>query len=175
MDENSQSYPAGIPLHARPAAKMLEAFATSAEGLGSDEARRRRAAHGPNALPQARGQNPLLRLLKQFQNPLIGFLLLAAVAAWLLGHVVDASVIVAVVLVNALVGFVQEGKAEQALDAIRSMVSPKASVRRDGQRAQRRRPRTSCPATSCCWSPATACRPTCGWSGAEPADRRGRC
>jgi magnesium-transporting ATPase (P-type) len=69
-----------------------------------------------------------------FNNPLIYFLLVAAVVTWALGHFVDASVIVAVVLVNALIGFIQEGKAESALNAIRSMISPQAHVVRDGHR-----------------------------------------
>lgn len=76
----------------------------------------------------------MARLRSQFHNVLIYFLLAASIAAWALGHIIDAGVIVAVVLVNAVVGFVQEGKAEQALDAIRDMIAPRASVLRDGRR-----------------------------------------
>src|SRR5690606_11557388 len=70
----------------------------------------------------------------QFNNALILFLLSAAVAAWFLGHVVDASVIFAVVIVNDLVGFIQEGKAERALQAIGKMIAPRTTLLRDGHR-----------------------------------------
>ena len=76
-----------------------------------------------------------MRFLAQFNNALIYFLLAAAVAAWVLGHRLDAAVIVAVVTINAIVGFLQEGKAEKALSAIRRMIAPRATVRRDGRRA----------------------------------------
>ena len=135
MDASSDAYSAADqPFHSQSVADVLKRLDARPDGLDAAEAGRRLAQHGPNALPEVRGRHPALRFLAQFQNPLIGFLLLAAAAAWLLGHVVDASVILAVVLVNALVGFIQEGKAEKALAAIRRLVSPKASVRRDGQR-----------------------------------------
>jgi transposase InsO family protein len=119
---------------------VLSALDASPEGLATGEAARRLAAYGPNQLPAPPGRNPVLRFLAQFNNALIYFLLTAAVVAWFMGHRVDAGVIVAVVLVNAVIGFVQEGKAEKALEAIRGMVSPHASVLRDGRR-------TSAPAT----------------------------
>src|SRR5690606_25009737 len=71
----------------------------------------------------------------QFHNALIYFLLTAALLAALLGHVLDAGVILLVVLVNAIVGFIQEGRAEQALGALRAMLAPSARVVRDGQRS----------------------------------------
>lgn len=120
--------------HALDAAAGLEALRTTLRGLPSAEVAERLARHGRNELPPPRRRHPLLRLLAQFHNTLIYFLLAASVAAWALGHVVDAGVILAVVLVNAVVGFVQEGKAEQALDAIRNMIAPMASVLRDGHR-----------------------------------------
>ena len=76
----------------------------------------------------------LWRFVAQFNNALIYFLLAAAVAAWSLGHYVDAVVIVAVVVVNAIVGYLQEDKAEKALAAIRKMISPLANVWRNGRR-----------------------------------------
>ncbi|MBN9023030.1 MAG: cation-transporting P-type ATPase, partial [Rhizobiales bacterium] len=120
--------------HATPADDVVEALGTGMEGLAHDEAARRLDQHGPNALPEAKGRHPLFRFLAQFNNALIYFLLAGAVAALLLGHVVDAGVIVAVVLVNAIVGFVQEGRAESALNAIRNLISPHASVTRGGER-----------------------------------------
>jgi len=120
--------------HARRFQEVLEDLETGPAGLDQAEARRRLEVYGRNELPPARGRHPLLRFLSQFNNALIYFLLAGAVAAWILGHSVDAAVIVAVVLVNAIVGFVQEGRAEQALDAIRGMISPRATVIRDGVR-----------------------------------------
>lgn len=108
---------------------------SDAAGLTTREAQQRLQHHGPNELPATVRAHPLRRLLAQFNNTLIYFLLSAAVGAWLLGHRVDAVVILVVVLINALVGFIQEGRAEQALDAIRQMISPVASVLRDGVRA----------------------------------------
>ncbi len=120
--------------HAMPAAAARQRLAAGAEGLSAAEAARRLGEHGPNALPEPARRHPLARLLAQFNNALIYFLLVAAAAAAILGHYVDAAVIVAVVVVNAFIGFVQEGKAEAALEAMRKMISPKASVRRDGAR-----------------------------------------
>lgn len=120
--------------HARTGAETLKLLATSDQGLSSAEAAARKRRYGPNQLPAAARRSPLLRFLAQFNNALIYFLLAAAVAAWVLDHRVDASVIIAVVLINAIVGYVQEDKAEKALDAIRKMISPSASVWRDGQR-----------------------------------------
>ncbi len=120
--------------HAADAAEVLARLASTAAGLTSGEAARRLIRHGRNELPPPADRRPLLRFLAQFDNALIYVLLAGAGAAWILGHVIDASVIIAVVLVNAVVGFVQEGKAEDALNAIRSMISPRANVLRDGHR-----------------------------------------
>ena len=98
------------------------------------EARRRLADHGPNSLPQTRSRRPLLRFLAQFNNVLIYVLLAAAAVTAGLQHWVDTGVILAVVLANAVIGFVQEGKAEAAMAAIRSMLAPRAAVLRDGRR-----------------------------------------
>jgi magnesium-transporting ATPase (P-type) len=120
--------------HAAPAEKVRARLGTGPGGLPSEEAAKRLQEHGRNELPAAPGPHPIRRFLAQFNNPLIYFLLAAAVAAGLIGHHVDAVVIAAVVLINAIVGFIQEGKAEKALSAIRKMISPHASVLRDGRR-----------------------------------------
>jgi len=126
--------PDQTPWHARSGAETCAALATGMDGLTHDEAARRLARFGPNALPPAARTHPVLRFLAQFNNALIYFLLAAACAAIALGHVIDGAVIVLVVLINAVVGFVQEGKAEQALDAIRDMIAPRATVLRQGER-----------------------------------------
>src|SRR5690606_12718514 len=125
---------AAAAYHAMPPDEVLAHVAAIPPGLDSAEATRRLARTGPNELPAAKERHPAPRVLAQFNNALIYFLLAGAVAAWVLGHIVDASVIVAVVVVNAIVGFIQEGKAENALNAIRNMISPHANVLRDGSR-----------------------------------------
>lgn len=120
--------------HALPAPQVLQALESAEDGLTGAEAARRLSIHGPNALPAGKGRHPLMRFLAQFNNALIYFMLAGALAAGLLGHLVDAGVILTVVLVNAVVGYLQEGKAENALNAIRSMISPRAAVLRDGLR-----------------------------------------
>ena len=123
-----------IPWHAREAGEVLTALDASLHGLTADEARARKARFGANRLAAARQRSEILRFLAQFNNLLIYVLLGAAVLAILIGHMVDAAVILAVVLLNAIIGFVQEGRAEKALDAIRGMIDPRATVLRGGRR-----------------------------------------
>ncbi len=134
-DESSSTHEGPDPqIHAQGAEDVLRLLHSSSSGLSTEEATRRLRDHGRNELPEAAGRHPLLRFLAQFNNALIYFLLAASLATALLEHWVDTFVILAVVLVNAIVGFVQEGKAEKALNAIRSLVSPQAQLLRDGQR-----------------------------------------
>ncbi|WP_072395612.1 cation-transporting P-type ATPase [Hyphomicrobium sp. CS1GBMeth3] len=133
MQETDVSIPSDA-FHARPAENVLAEMRSDPDGLTSEEAKRRLQYHGRNELPATPPRHPLWRLLAQFHNALIYFLLAGALAAWVLGHYLDASVIVAVVLVNAVVGFIQEGKAENALAAIRRMISPHTHVLRNGER-----------------------------------------
>lgn len=113
---------------------MSGQFETSREGLTTAEAVLRLDEFGPNQLPSAPRRSTLGRLLAQFNNLLIYVLMAAAAVAALLNHWIDAAVILAVVVVNAIIGFIQEGKAERALDAIRSMLTLHASVLRGGHR-----------------------------------------
>lgn len=120
--------------HATPAADCLASLAATPDGLTVPEAGRRLAKHGPNRLPEARTRGPVVRFLRQFHNVLIYVLIGAAVVTGGLQHWVDTGVILAVVLANAIIGFIQEGKAEAAMAAIRGMLAPKAAVLRDGRR-----------------------------------------
>lgn len=120
--------------HALPAEAAIEALATRLDGLTASEVEERRATHGLNRLPEAARQSALVRFLLQFNSVLIYVLIVAAVITALLGQWIDTGVILLVVLVNAAIGFVQEGRAEQALDAIRKMISPHAMAVRDGHR-----------------------------------------
>jgi len=112
----------------------LDAVGATPDGLSAAEAERRLAEHGPNRLPEARGRGPLRRFLAQFHNVLIYVLIGAAVTTGAMQHWVDTGVILAVVIANALIGFLQEGKAEAAMAAIRGMLAPKAAVLRDSRR-----------------------------------------
>lgn len=104
------------------------------DGLSQADARARLAEHGKNRLPQAPGRSALVRFLTQFHNILIYVLIASAAITALLGHYIDTGVILAVVIANAIIGFIQEGKAEQAMNAIRHMLAPRADVIRDGER-----------------------------------------
>lgn len=103
------------------------------QGLSSDEADRRADRFGPNTLPSVAGPGVVLRVLTQFHSPLIYVLLVAGVITAALGEYVDSAVIFAVIVVNAIVGFIQESKAEAALESLRAMVRTTARVVRDGR------------------------------------------
>ncbi|MBR0568701.1 cation-transporting P-type ATPase [Azoarcus sp. L1K30] len=124
-----------VDWHACPGADAVARLdANRGRGLSAAELEHRRTRYGPNALPSPHRRGPMLRFLLQFHNVLIYVLLAAGVVTTLLGHAVDAGVIFGVVLINAVIGVIQEGKAERALDAIRDMLSPQAQVLRDGHR-----------------------------------------
>ena len=119
--------------HTQSIKTVFESLATTPEGLSKKEVTNRLVKYGPNRLPEPRTRGPLVRFFYQFHNVLIYVLLAASAVTAMLGHWVDASLILAVVLLNAVIGFVQEGKAENALRAIRQMLSPNAMVMRDGR------------------------------------------
>ena len=120
--------------HAAEAAEVLAALGATEAGLDDAEAARRRARHGPNRLPEAPRRNPVLRFLAHFHNVLIYVLVGSAAVTAALGHWVDTGVILAVVVANAVIGYIQEGRAEQAMAAIRGMLAPHSAVLRDGKR-----------------------------------------
>jgi cation-transporting P-type ATPase F len=120
-------------MHHLPVDEAVARSATDrARGLTGAEAERRLRRYGPNVLPRVERRGALARLLLQFHNPLIYTLLTAATVAYAVGKPVDASVIVAVVVANAAIGFVQEARSEQALDALATMITVEADVLRDG-------------------------------------------
>jgi magnesium-transporting ATPase (P-type) len=122
--------------HALTKEQVEHTLQTGMNGLTDTEARNRRAQYGPNRLVPPKRRDPLLRLLMQFHNILLYVMMGAAAITALLGHWIDTGVLMAAVLINAIIGFIQEGKAESALDAIRAMLSPRATVIRDGQRRE---------------------------------------
>ncbi|MGE6696641.1 cation-transporting P-type ATPase [Hyphomonas sp. NPDC076900] len=121
--------------YAAPASESLTALQVDAVlGLTDEEAALRLEKYGPNRLPAPKGRHPVLRFLSHFHNVLIYVLIGAGLVTALLQHWIDTAVIFAVVIVNALIGYIQEGRAEQAMAAIRNMLSPHASVLRGGHR-----------------------------------------
>lgn len=106
-------------------------------GLSETEAAQRLQDVGPNTLPQAQRQSTWRRFLRQFQNLLIYLLLLAAGVTLMLGHWLDSAVILSVALINAVIGVIQEGRAEAALDEIRAILSPNVTVIREGRKLVR--------------------------------------
>lgn len=120
--------------HVLTAEQALGTLQVSSEGLSDEQARERLEAYGPNCLPQAAGRSTSKRFLLQFHNILIYVLIGSAVITAALEHWIDTGVILAVVFANAIIGFIQEGKAEQAMNAIRQMLAPQANVIRGGER-----------------------------------------
>jgi magnesium-transporting ATPase (P-type) len=102
-------------------------------GLAADEVARRVEKYGRNMLPEGRRQGPLKRFLMQFNNILVYVLLAAGFVKLMVGLKLDAAIILGVVVINALLGFIQEGKAEKALDSIRKMLSAEARTLRGGE------------------------------------------
>jgi magnesium-transporting ATPase (P-type) len=125
-----------IHWHSQAAAEVLSSLRAGSTGLSAQEAARRLDEYGANRLTPPKKRGPLMRFLMQFNNVLIFVLLGAAGVTAGLGHWVDTGVILGVVVINALIGFVQEGKAEASLDAIRNMLSLRAVVMRDGRRQE---------------------------------------
>ncbi len=119
--------------HGLPAHEVVLLLETDPHrGLSDGEAAERLQRFGPNALPLAKRGGLLLRILRQFHHPLIYVLLVAGAITAGLQEYIDSSVIFGVVVLNAIVGFIQESKAESALEGLRSMVRTQATVIRDG-------------------------------------------
>ena len=114
--------------------KVLEVNLST--GLSADEVRRRQKEHGPNRVTARRGTPTWLKFLKQFNQPLVYILLVAVGVTAFLGEWVDSSVIFGVVIINAIVGFLQEAKAEKAIEALAKMVATETTVRRDGRKVR---------------------------------------
>ncbi|WP_068086749.1 HAD-IC family P-type ATPase [Polycladidibacter stylochi] len=119
-----------------PIETILDDLYSSKNGLHQADIEQRLEEFGPNSLPKASQKSSFLRFLLQFNNVLIYVLLASALVTSLIGHWIDTSVIMAVVLANAVIGYLQEGKAEKAMNAIRNMLAPLANVLRNGVRVR---------------------------------------
>ena len=121
--------------HSMDAGEVLKILETSEEnGLEESEVRERLEKYGKNEIPKGKKRSVWMRLLMQFNNVLIYVLLAAAIVTALLDHWIDTWVILAVIIINALIGFIQEGKAERALESIREMLSLEAVVIRNAKK-----------------------------------------
>ena len=118
--------------HALDVQEVLKHLGASENGLSSDEALRRLEKVGPNSLVAEEGINPFWLLIRQVHNPLIYLLIFAAILSIFIGHTIDAIVIAGVIILNTMLGFFQEWRAEKTLSALRRMASPHARVLRDG-------------------------------------------
>jgi len=124
----------GITWHAMAVDDVVKRLATDlGKGLDATEAASRLRKHGPNRLPEGKKRGPFMRFLSQFNNILVYVLLGAGFIKLMLNLWVDAAIIFGVVILNALLGFIQEGKAEKALESIRNMLSAEARTLRDGE------------------------------------------
>jgi Ca2+-transporting ATPase len=124
--------PADHPWHTEPVDAVLRRLDTSTAGLTHAEAARRLAEHGPNELQALARASAWHTLLAQFKNVLIVILLVATLLSGLLGHALEAGVIAVIVLFAVGLGFVQEFRAERALDALRAMAAPLGHALREG-------------------------------------------
>ena len=123
------------PWHALPAEQVLKHHGVDrTAGLSHDEVLRRQQVHGPNRVSAQRGTPLWLTFLMQFNQPLVYILLVAVVVTAFLGEWVDSSVILSVVVINAVIGFLQESKAEKAVEALAKLVATDTSVRRERQK-----------------------------------------
>jgi Ca2+-transporting ATPase len=113
--------------------EALRALDTTSTGLSPAEAAARLQRFGPNALREEKGISPWQILLAQFRNFLVLLLVAATGLSLLLGHTLDATVIFSIVILSALLGFYQEFRAERAMQALKAMTSPTASVVRGGE------------------------------------------
>ncbi|MBE1423598.1 Ca2+-transporting ATPase [Desulfomicrobium macestii] len=119
--------------HALPVSEVLVALDSRAEGLATAQARHRLSACGPNEISASAGVSPWRLLLAQFRSLIVWILVVAAVVSGMLGEAVDAFAILAIVVLNAAMGFYQEYNAEKSIAALRRMAAPQAKVLRDGR------------------------------------------
>ena len=119
--------------HILPEDEVFEKLQTSHAGLSAAEAAQRLAAQGANEIQEAKPVGRLTIFLRQFSSLIVWLLVIAAVVAAALGEIVDACAILAIVVLNGIIGFYQEHKAEQSIAALRKMTAPLARVRRNGK------------------------------------------
>ena len=120
--------------YSKPSQDILAELQTDVEkGLSSAEAQKRLEKYGPNQFEEGEKSSLLKMLWDQINDPLIWILLVAATISAVVGEWIDSLIILAIVVINAIIGVVQESKAEKALEALKEMSTPHAFVKRDGE------------------------------------------
>ena len=111
--------------------EILKQYSTQKEGLSINEANARLKKYGPNKLKEQKKNSPLKLFLSQFIDVLIFMLIIAAIASYMIGNHLDAIVILVVVIINSIIGFIQEYRAENAMEKLKSLVHTDAHVKRE--------------------------------------------
>ncbi|MEK6940098.1 MAG: calcium-translocating P-type ATPase, SERCA-type [Nanoarchaeota archaeon] len=119
--------------HAQSLTELFNNYQTSEKGLSNHEAEQRLHTFGFNELQAVKEDGPLKILLRQFSSPLVIILILALIISFFLGEKIDAIIIAIIVIINAILGFVQEYRAEKTMEALQKIASPKAVVLREGK------------------------------------------
>jgi Ca2+-transporting ATPase len=134
MTKDAETTPTVNHWHALPPQEVFQRVRSdAARGLAREEAARRLAEHGPNALPEAKRRSLLTVFLRQFASPLIYILFIASAVAFTVGKRGDAGVILIVVFINAVIGTVQEGRAERSMESLRKLSALRVRVLRGGR------------------------------------------
>jgi Mg2+-importing ATPase len=129
-----QEYPGEgkVAAHTLPLKKLFEQLESSKQGLTSGEAKKRQDKYGPNDTTGVKRRSVVVQFLRLFLNPLVAILLFAALISAILGDRINASIIVAIVVLSNIVNFVQTYQSQNAVEKLRVNVSPMATVLRDG-------------------------------------------
>ncbi len=118
--------------HTKTTDEVLDELSSHSDGISQKEAEKRLEEYGPNSIKEEKEASPIILFLKQFQSGLVYVLLVAMAISFAFGKVIDVYVILAIIIINAILGFVQEHKAEKAISALKSMIVPTAKVYRGG-------------------------------------------
>lgn len=118
--------------HSKSTEEVLQELSSHFDGISQTEAEKRLEYYGPNSIKEEKEVSPIILFLKQFKSGLVYVLLVAMIISFIFGKVIDVYVILAIIIINAILGFVQEHKAEKAISALKSMIVPTAKVYREG-------------------------------------------
>ena len=133
-DENKKIPLDGDVLYSLTAEDILAQFESDgSKGLTAAEAEQRLKELGPNIITEEKKESLLQKFLNQFKDFMVLILIAASVVSGLLGELADAIIIIAIVIINAILGVYQEGKAEKAIESLQKMSAPHARILRDGQ------------------------------------------